>query len=194
MEHNRLLKRPLFLDDLREEFDVICTITNAKSKTEKLHAFQEKLGNLKFLDPACGSGNFLTETYLSLRRLENKVISLLNNGEKVLGFDEFIKVKINQFYGIEINDFAVTVAKTALWIAESQMMVETEKIIGMNLDFLPLTTNAFIVEGNALRIDWKTFEVLDDVKNVIYADKANIYKIDDKILLLFASQLQNMAK
>ena len=171
---------PLFLDDLREEFDVICTITNAKSKTEKLHAFQEKLGNLKFLDPACGSGNFLTETYLSIRRLENKVISILNNGEKVLGFDEFIKVKINQFYGIEINDFAVTVAKTALWIAESQMMVETEKIIGMNLDFLPLTTNAFIVEGNALRIDWKTFEVLDDVKNVIYADKTNIYKIDDK--------------
>ena len=153
---------PLFMDELTAEFEKICATTNAKSKTDKLHAFQEKLGNLKFLDPACGSGNFLTETYLSIRRLENKVISLLNNGEKVLGFDEFIKVKINQFYGIEINDFAVTVAKTALWIAESQMMTETEKIIGMNLDFLPLTTNAFIVEGNALRMDWETLKPIDE--------------------------------
>lgn len=153
---------PLFMDELEAEFDSICTTTNAKTKNDKLHAFQEKLGNLKFLDPACGSGNFLTETYLSIRRLENKVISMLNNGEKVLGFDEFIKVKINQFYGIEINDFAVTVAKTALWIAESQMMTETEKIIGMNLDFLPLTTNAFIVEGNALRMDWATLKPIDE--------------------------------
>ena len=169
---------PLFMDELETEFEKICATTNAKTKNDKLHAFQEKLGKLKFLDPACGSGNFLTETYLSIRRLENKVISMLNNGEKVLGFDEFIKVKINQFYGIEINDFAVTVAKTALWIAESQMMTETEKIIGMNLDFLPLTTNAFIVEGNALRMDWETFEVLPESKNVIFADKTNIYKID----------------
>ena len=153
---------PLFMDELEAEFEKICATTNAKTKSDKLHAFQEKLGNLKFLDPACGSGNFLTETYLSIRRLENKVISILNNGEKVLGFDEFIKVKINQFYGIEINDFAVTVAKTALWIAESQMMTETEKIIGMNLDFLPLTTNAFIVEGNALRMDWETLKPIDE--------------------------------
>ena len=153
---------PLFMDELEAEFEKICATTNAKAKNDKLHAFQEKLGNLKFLDPACGSGNFLTETYLSIRRLENKVISILNNGEKVLGFDEFIKVKINQFYGIEINDFAVTVAKTALWIAESQMMTETEKIIGMNLDFLPLTTNAFIVEGNALRMNWETLKPIDE--------------------------------
>ena len=153
---------PLFMDELEAEFEKICATTNAKTKSDKLHAFQEKLGNLKFLDPACGSGNFLTETYLSIRRLENKVISMLNNGEKVLGFDEFIKVKINQFYGIEINDFAVTVAKTALWIAESQMITETEKIIGMNLDFLPLTTNAFIVEGNALRMNWATLKPIDE--------------------------------
>ena len=170
---------PLFMDELEAEFEKICATTNAKTKSDKLHAFQEKLGNLKFLDPACGSGNFLTETYLSIRRLENKVISMLNNGEKVLGFDEFIKVKINQFYGIEINDFAVVVAKTALWIAENQMMTETEKIIGINLDFLPLTTNAFIVEGNALRIDWGTFKEEANIKNVIYTEKTNIYKVDD---------------
>ena len=171
---------PLFMDELEAEFEAIASTGSAtsskarslsgvegkklspKQRIEALHAFQEKLGKLKFLDPACGSGNFLTETYLSIRRLENKVISMLNNGEKVLGFDEFIKVKINQFYGIEINDFAVTVAKTALWIAESQMMTETEKIIGMNLDFLPLTTNAFIVEGNALRMNWETLKPIDE--------------------------------
>ena len=133
----------------------------SKKQAEKLLAFQKKLGSLTFLDPACGSGNFLTETYLSLRRLENKVIMLLNEGEKVLGFDEFIQVKINQFYGIEINDFAVTVAKTALWIAESQMISETEQIVSQTIDFLPLTTNAFIVEGNALRMDWSTLTPIE---------------------------------
>ncbi|BDC96264.1 DNA methyltransferase [Treponema saccharophilum] len=152
---------PLFLDDLEKELETICDTKQAKAKTDKLLKFQEKLGSLKFLDPACGSGNFLTETYLSLRRLENRVISILNNGETVLGFDEFIKVHINQFFGIEINDFAVTVAKTALWIAESQMIAETEAILSQNIDFLPLTTNAFIVEGNALRTDWKTLKPQD---------------------------------
>ena len=170
---------PLFMDELEAEFEKICATTNAKTKNDKLHAFQEKLGNLKFLDPACGSGNFLTETYLSLRRLENKVLTILNNGEKLLGFDEFIKVKINQFYGIEINDFAVTVAKTALWIAESQMIQETEKILSQSIDFFLLHSNAYIHEGNALRMDWETFEVLPEGKNVIYADKTNIYKIKD---------------
>ena len=108
------------------------------------------------IDPACGSGNFLTETYISLRRLENEVLKLLYGDNIVFGFDVYnpIQVSIDQFYGIEINDFAVTVAKTALWIAESQMMKETEDIIHMNLDFLPLKTNAYIAEGNALRIDW----------------------------------------
>ena len=176
---------PLFMDELEAEFDSICVTTNAKTKNDKLHAFQEKLGTLKFLDPACGSGNFLTETYLSLRRLENKVLTILSNGEKLLGFDEFIKVKINQFYGIEINDFAVTVAKTALWIAESQMIQETEKILSQSIDFFPLHSNAYIHEGNALRMDWETFEVLPEIKNIIYADKANIYKVDsDKPLVV----------
>lgn len=159
---------PLFMDSLNREFDEICGAGKArgsgaalsKLQKEKLIAFQKKLGSLTFLDPACGSGNFLTETFLSLRRLENKIISLLNKGERVFGFDEFIHVKISQFFGIEINDFAVTVAKTALWIAESQMINETEKIMGQTIDFLPLTTNAFIVEGNALKMDWSTLKPL----------------------------------
>ena len=150
---------PLFLDDLRAEFAEICKQKNRKVKAETLFRFQKKLGELKFLDPACGSGNFLTETYLSLRRLENKLISILHDskdsGSKLIGFDNLISVKIDQFYGIEINDFAVTVAKTALWIAESQMMKETEEIVEQNLDFLPLSTSATIVEGNALRMDWR---------------------------------------
>lgn len=152
---------PLFLDDLNAEFEDICEKTTAKTKIDKLNDFQTKLGSLKFLDPACGSGNFLTESYISLRRLENKVISILNKGERAFGFEDSIKVHINQFYGIEINDFAVTVAKTALWIAESQMVTETEAILSQNIDFLPLTTNAFIVEGNALRMDWSTLKPLD---------------------------------
>ena len=146
---------PLFLDDLKEEFETIQTDTVLKTRNRKLVAFQDKLASLQFLDPAAGSGNFLTESYLSLRHLENKVIALLNKDQITIGeTKDPIKVSISQFHGIEINDFAVTVAKTALWIAESQMMKETEGIVYTTLDFLPLKTNANIVEANALRIDW----------------------------------------
>lgn len=149
---------PLFLDDLKNELEEIQQITVQKTKDKKLRDFQTKLANLRWLDPASGSGNFLTETYISIRRLENEVIKELQRGQISFGFDESspIQVSIDQFYGIEINDFAVTVAKTALWIAESQMMKETEDIVHMDLDFLPLTTNAFIVEGNSLQIDWES--------------------------------------
>ena len=156
---------PLFLDDLNAEFNAIVETrraTSLRDQRQQLSDFQKKLGSLKFLDPACGSGNFLTETYLSLRRLENRAILALNKGERTIGFEDFISVKISQFYGIEINDFAVTVAKTALWIAESQMIRETEAILSQNIEFLPLTTNAFIVEGNALRMDWATLKPIDE--------------------------------
>lgn len=146
---------PLFLKELEQELDEINDIKTVKIKEKKLDDFQNKLASLKFFDPACGSGNFLTETYLSLRRLENKVLEIKSNGQIVLGVAlNPIKVSIQQFYGIEINDFAVTVAKTALWIAESQMMKETERVVHMRLDFLPLKSYVNIVEGNALRIDW----------------------------------------
>ena len=171
---------PLFMDGLNAEFEAICATKAAKQRDEKLLAFQQKLGSLTFLDPACGSGNFLTETYLSLRRLENKVITLLNRGERVFGFDEFICVKINQFYGIEINDFAVTVAKTALWIAESQMVAETEKIIQHDIDFLPLKSYANIKEGNALRLSWDEWEI-EDKTPTIYAKRTIVYpNIEEK--------------
>ena len=146
---------PLFLDSFRAELEKIKKISGAKKRGAELLNFQRKLGSLKFLDPACGSGNFLTETYLSLRTLENEALSLRLHGEAVLDvYGDSIFVHIGQFYGIEINDFAVTVAKTALWIAESQMMEKTSEILQRNLEFLPLKTNANIVEGNALRMDW----------------------------------------
>lgn len=147
---------PLFLDGLRDELNEIKSIKIEKTRVNKLTAFQNKISQLKFLDPACGSGNFLTETYISLRRLENEVIDIINKGQILFDLGDIIKVSIGQFYGIEINDFAVTVAKTALWIAESQMMKETETIIQHSLDFLPLKSYANIIEGNALRIDWET--------------------------------------
>ena len=147
---------PLFLDELREEFDAIKALKVPKIRNDKAEAFREKLSKLTFFDPACGSGNFLTETYISLRRLENEALLLCTGGQMLLDFGDVIKVSIGQFYGIEINDFAVTVAKTALWIAESQMMKETEEIMNTNLDFLPLKSYANIVEGNALRTDWET--------------------------------------
>lgn len=157
---------PLFLDNLRSELETISAIKVNKTRRDRLNAFRDKLASLTFLDPACGSGNFLTETYISLRRLENAALMAEKQDGQMLigntGDANPIQVSIAQFYGIEINDFAVTVAKTALWIAESQMLHETEKIMQTNLDFLPLKSYANIVEGNALRIDWA--EVVDKSK------------------------------
>ncbi len=158
---------PLFLDELREELAEIKDIKVAKTRETKLTQFRKKLGSLTFFDPACGSGNFLTETYISLRRLENEALEAESDGQISLDFGNVIEVSIGQFYGIEINDFAVTVAKTALWIAESQMMKETENIIHMNLDFLPLKSYANIVEGNALRIDWETVVPKDKLNYIM---------------------------
>ena len=161
---------PLFYDALVAELNEISAIAVTKTRDAKLLDFQKKLASLTFLDPACGSGNFLTETYLSLRRLENKAVMLRLGDQIVFGdSSEFnpIQVSIGQFYGIEINDFAVTVAKTAMWIAESQMMKETEEIVHMHLEFLPLTSYANIVEGNALRIDWETVVPKDKLNYIM---------------------------
>lgn len=148
---------PLFLNDLRGELDEILEEKVEKQRKKKLDAYQDKLASLTFFDPACGSGNFLTETYLSLRRLENEVIRERYHGQTMMGaFVNPIKVNINQFYGIEINDFAVTVSTTALWISEAQMLAETERIIHQDINFLPLKSYTNIVEGNALRTDWES--------------------------------------
>ena len=182
---------PLFLDDLHEELEQIEALQVIRTKKQKLDDFQKKLASLKFLDPACGSGNFLTETYISLRRLENRVIQdriELERGQMAgqitfgdLGDQSPIKVGIDQFFGIEINDFAVTVGKTALWIAESQMMQETEDIVHMSLDFLPLKTNATIIEGNALRIDWESIISKDSLSYIIGNPPFSGFKTQQKV-------------
>ena len=147
---------PLFLNELKAEFEQIKQYKTDKKISQECDAFQNKLATLKILDPACGSGNFLTETYICLRKLENEVILFRSKGMSSLSLEELnpVKVGIHQFYGIEINDFACAVATTALWIAESQMLHETEEIIHRDIDFLPLKSNSNIVEGNALRTDW----------------------------------------
>ena len=158
---------PLFLNDLRRELDTIVEEKVEKTRNRKLDAFQDKLASLTFLDPACGSGNFLTETFLSLRRLENELIRERYHGQTMMGaFLNPVKVNINQFYGIEINDFAVTVATTALWISEAQMLAETERIIHQDIDFLPLKTYHNIREGNALRMDWDIIEKPSDIPTI----------------------------
>lgn len=161
---------PLFLDELRAKLNEVESYKNEKIRNERLMEFQNYISSLTFFDPACGSGNFLTESYLALRRLENEAISLYAINEGQIGFgleneNNLIKVSIQQFYGIEINDFAVKVAKTALWIAECQMYTETKKILASETgisEFLPLESYNNIYEGNALRIDWN--EVLPNTK------------------------------
>ena len=170
---------PLFLNDLKAELADIRATSVAKTKKEKARAFQEKIARLKFLDPACGSGNFLTESYTSLRRLENEVLRIVYGGDRVIGeMADPIKVSINQFYGIEINDFACSVAQTALWIAESQMMAKTDEIVGFNLDPLPLKTYNNIREGNALRVDWGEWEEAEDTPTIV-AEHTDIYPYKD---------------
>jgi type I restriction-modification system DNA methylase subunit len=159
---------PLFLNDLRSELDTILEEKVERQRIKKLDSYQDKLASLTFLDPACGSGNFLTETYLSLRRLENEVIRERYHGQTMMGaFINPIKVSIQQFYGIEINDFAVTVATTALWISEAQMLAETERIIQQEMDFLPLKSYTNIHEGNALRIEWESVVPKDHLNYII---------------------------
>ncbi len=158
---------PLFFDQLEADYALCLEEPNVKRRLQRLHALQDRMASLRFLDPACGSGNFLTETYLSLRRLENKIIRQIYSVEQFSLFESPIKVNIHQFYGIEINDFAVTVATTALWISEAQMMAETERIVHHDIDFLPLKSYANIVEGNSLHIDWDTVCPREELSYII---------------------------
>lgn len=160
---------PLFLDDLKDELNAIKGFKQKSTVEQKAKQFQTKLASLTFFDPACGSGNFLTETYISLRRLENEAIKLYLGDSVRLDVEELdlVKVKLNQFYGIEINDFAVSVAKTALWIAESQMLEATKEIVYAEIDFLPLKSYTNIVNANALTTDWETVVDKDKLSYII---------------------------
>ena len=155
---------PLFFGKLIEEFNS-AKRAHKKNRHKRLRALQEKLSTLIFLDPACGSGNFLTETYLSLRRLENDIIYELHKGNFDFFDDDPIKVKINQFFGIEINNFAVQVAQVALWISENQMFQATESILGYKNSGLPLNKYNQIFNANALQVDWNDILPKDKFKD-----------------------------
>ncbi len=190
---------PLFLDDLKAELATILGESVQRTRVQRLEQFHDKLASLTFLDPAAGSGNFLTESYLSLRRLENRAILEQTGGQIMMGAAiNPIKVSITQFHGIEINDFAVTVARTALWIAESQMMKETEDIVHFHIDPLPLKTQANIVEGNALRLDWN--DVVDKTRlNFIMGNppfvgaKLQNSTQKEEVLALFGSKVKRIS-
>lgn len=163
---------PLFLDDLTNELLQIENNQKISKRIRKsqLEKYQDKLASLQFLDPACGSGNFLTETFLCLRKLENRAIELILGGQGYVDLGDknsLIKVSIDQFHGIEINDFAVCVAKTALWIAEQQALDDTESIAECALPHLPLHDSGNIVRANALQYDWNDLLPADRCSYVI---------------------------
>ena len=162
---------PLFLDDLKAEFERAASKENAAARKRALEALHDKIGGLTFLDPACGSGNFLTETYICLRRIENDVLIELQRleaarkyevaaGQMGMEFslagtgDDLVKVSLANFHGIEVNDFACCVARTALWIAEKQADISTAKVVKRVYDELPLKEYGTVIHGNSLRVDW----------------------------------------
>lgn len=144
------LIKPLFLDELRAEFEKV------KGNTKKLKEFHHKLSTLKFLDPACGSGNFLIITYRELRLLEIDILrSLFKKGERVLDVGSILWLDVDQFYGIEYDEFAAKIAEVAMWLIDHQMNMQVSEEFGQYFARLPLKKAAKIVHGNSLRIDWE---------------------------------------
>ncbi|MGH6629202.1 MAG: DNA methyltransferase, partial [Burkholderiales bacterium] len=146
------LIRPLFLDDLREEFERV------KGNKDKLFEFHKKLNRLTFLDPACGCGNFLVISYRELRRLEVDVLRAAERfGQRLGRVFQALKVDVDQFYGIEIEEFPAQVAQVAMWLTDHQMNVEASEVFGEQVLRIPLEKSANIRHGNALQIDWAEF-------------------------------------
>ena len=166
------LIKPLFLDELRAEFEKV------KSSKPKLKEFHKKLSTLKFLDPACGSGNFLIITYRELRQLEIEILrELYKKGEAFLDISDIIWIDVDQFYGIEYDEFATRIAEVAMWLIDHQMNMKISEEFGQYFVRLPLKKAAKIVNGNALRIDWN---------NLIYGSFYDITA--DEINLNIASE------
>ncbi len=143
------LINPLFMDDLWREFDQM------KADPTALDRFHDKIGGLKFLDPACGCGNFLIVTYRELRKLELEVLRMKIGTGKVPDIKSILKVGVEQFYGIEYEDFPCQIAQTGMWLADHQMNMLVSEEFGEYIARLPLTASATIRHGNALRIDWE---------------------------------------
>lgn len=163
---------PLFLDGLKAEFDEACAKPVAGgARTRALKDLHKKIGSISILDPAAGSGNFLTESYLCLRQLENRILFELQGDQASFSFEESgdrdVLVNLKNFHGIELEDFACCVARTALWIAEKQADADTAKVTQRVYQELPLTDYEGIVNANALRIDWNSVVPADEVDYVL---------------------------
>ncbi|WP_424947264.1 class I SAM-dependent DNA methyltransferase [Candidatus Spongiihabitans sp.] len=143
------LINPLFMDDLRAEFEKV------KNNRNKLFEFHKKLSTLKFLDPACGCGNFLVVAYRELRLLELEVLRVSRKGMKTFDVHSMIALDVNQFYGIEIEEFPAQIAQVALWLVDHQMNLLVSQEFGLYFARIPLTSSASIVHGNALQMDWR---------------------------------------
>lgn len=155
------LIKPLFLDELQAEFEKV------KSNKNKLKEFQQKLGSLKFLDPACGCGNFLIITYRELRLLELEVLKVLYGGQQVFGIDQIMLVDVDQFYGIEYDEFPARIAEVALWLMDHQMNLRISEAFGMYYARLPLKKSATIIQGNALRTEWTDIVPKDEISFIL---------------------------
>lgn len=169
------LIKPLFLDELWAEFESV------KNNKNKLSEFHKKLSTLKFLDPACGCGNFLVITYRELRLLELEILrTLYRTDQLILDVRDIIWLDVDQFYGIELEEFPVRIAEVAMWLMDHQMNMQISNEFGQYFIRLPLKKSAIIVNGNALRIDWQS--LLNPVNTVdIVAKHANIYLVSEKL-------------
>lgn len=166
------LIKPLFLDELWKEFDTI------KDNKNKLPEFHRKLSTLKFLDPACGCGNFLVITYRELRLLELEILrALYKFGQRVINIGEIIWLNVDQFYGIEYEEFPVRIAEVAMWLIDHQMNMLISNEFGQYYTRLPLTKAANIVHGNALQIDWGTLKHKNTI--YVYADELNYQQVNE---------------
>lgn len=159
------LIEPLFLDNLRTEFEHIKNLKSGKNK--RLGDFQRKFANLKFFDPACGCGNFLVVTYRELRRLEIEILKEIHQHQQVMG-EILSLVSVEQFYGIEIEEFPARIAETAMWLVDHQMNVELSVAVDLQRPSLPLVKSAHIlIKGNALQVDWEEFTPKDEIDYIL---------------------------
>lgn len=164
--------KPLFLDDLYAEFE------KAKGNTNRLRALHQKIASLHFLDPACGCGNFLIISYRELRQLELLILKELNkSGQGVLDVRELIKVDVDQFAGIEYDEFPALIAEVAMWLIDHQMNMKVSEAFGQYFVRLPLSKAANIVHGNALRMDWR--EVFHRSTYDIHTENVNIIQVQE---------------
>jgi len=159
------LIEPLFLDELRAEFEHIKNLRSGRNK--RLSEFCKKLAKLKFFDPACGCGNFLVVTYRELRRLEIEILKEIHRHQQLMG-EMLSLVNVEQFYGIEIEEFPARIAETAMWLVDHQMNVELSVAVDLQRPSLPLVKSAHIlIKGNALQVDWEEFTPKDDIDYIL---------------------------